>query len=67
MQVILVSSAGVERNAKIGDDEEARKKDIPIVQLNPGGARCPFSLALQVLNCCLGWSGIRPSHQWICC
>lgn len=27
----------VERNAVIGDDEVARKKDIPIVQLNPGG------------------------------
>lgn len=27
----------VERNAVIGDDEAARKKDIPIVQLNPGG------------------------------
>ncbi|GAB4820680.1 hypothetical protein N2152v2_007726 [Parachlorella kessleri] len=36
-QVVLISSAGVERNAKIGLDEEARKKDIPIVQLNPGG------------------------------
>jgi hypothetical protein len=35
-QIVLISSAGVERNAKIGDDEEARKKDIPIVQLNPG-------------------------------
>lgn len=35
-QIILISSAGVERNAKIGDDLEARKKDIPIVQLNPG-------------------------------
>ncbi|PSC71557.1 nadh:ubiquinone oxidoreductase complex i intermediate-associated 30 [Micractinium conductrix] len=35
-QLLMVSSAGVERNAKIGDDEEARKKDIPIVQLNPG-------------------------------
>ncbi len=36
-QLILVSSAAVERNANIGDDEEARKNDIPIVQLNPGG------------------------------
>ena len=33
----MVSSAGVERNALIGDDSEARKRDIPIVQLNPGG------------------------------
>lgn len=35
--VIAISSAGVERNAIIGDDAAARKKDIPIVQLNPGG------------------------------
>ena len=35
--IVLVSSAAVERNALIGDDQEARKKDIPIVQLNPGG------------------------------
>ena len=35
--LVLLSSAGVERNARIGDDVEARKKDIPIVQLNPGG------------------------------
>ena len=34
---MTVSSAAVERNAIIGDDAEARKKDIPIVQLNPGG------------------------------
>ena len=35
--VVLVSSSAVERNAAIGDDAEARKRDIPIVQLNPGG------------------------------
>ena len=35
--IVFVTSAGVERNARIGDDEVARKKDIPIVQLNPGG------------------------------
>ena len=35
-QIVLISSAGVERNAKIGDDEAARKADIPIIQLNPG-------------------------------
>lgn len=35
--IVLVSSSAVERNAVIGDDSEARKKDIPIVQLNPGG------------------------------
>ncbi|KAK9820647.1 hypothetical protein WJX81_005527 [Elliptochloris bilobata] len=36
-RIVLVSSGGVERNAVIGDDAEARKADIPIVQLNPGG------------------------------
>ena len=35
--LVLVSSAATERNALIGDDAEARKADIPIVQLNPGG------------------------------
>jgi len=35
--LVLLSSAGTERNARIGDDPELRKKDIPIVQLNPGG------------------------------
>jgi len=36
--VVMVSTAAVERNAVIGDDAAARKQDIPIVQLNPGGA-----------------------------
>eukprot|EP00899_Mesostigma_viride_P022438 jgi/Mesvir1/3379/Mv05084-RA.2 len=36
-QVVLMSTAGVERNALI-TEEEQRKADIPIVQLNPGGA-----------------------------
>lgn len=36
--LILTSTAAVERNAIIGDDEAARKADVPIVQLNPGGA-----------------------------
>lgn len=31
------NTTGVERNAIIGDDAAARKRDIPIVQLNPGG------------------------------
>eukprot|EP00878_Enallax_costatus_P001050 GHUV01001185.1.p1 GENE.GHUV01001185.1~~GHUV01001185.1.p1 ORF type:complete len:643 (+),score=165.16 GHUV01001185.1:143-2071(+) len=35
--IVAISSAGVERNAIIGDDTAARKRDIPIVQLNPGG------------------------------
>jgi len=36
-QLLLISSAGVERNARIGDDAAKRALDIPIVQLNPGG------------------------------
>ncbi|GFR43419.1 hypothetical protein Agub_g4500 [Astrephomene gubernaculifera] len=36
-QLVMISSAGVERNAIIGDDEVRRAADIPIVQLNPGG------------------------------
>lgn len=35
--LVLVGTASVERNAIIGNDEAARKADIPIVQLNPGG------------------------------
>ena len=35
--LVNVGSGGVERNAIIGDNAEARKADIPIVQLNPGG------------------------------
>ena len=40
--LVFVTSAGVERNAVIGDDEAARKADIPIVQLNPGATLTPF-------------------------
>ena len=36
-QLILVSSAGVERFARHNGDEVKRAQDIPIVQLNPGG------------------------------
>mmetsp|Transcript_26186 Transcript_26186/g.83691 ORF Transcript_26186/g.83691 Transcript_26186/m.83691 type:complete len:633 (+) Transcript_26186:205-2103(+) len=36
-QLVMMSTAGVERNARIQSDEE-RLLDIPIVQLNPGGA-----------------------------
>jgi len=35
--LVAVGSAGVERNALVGDDAERRRKEIPIVQLNPGG------------------------------
>ncbi|GIL67255.1 hypothetical protein Vafri_20690 [Volvox africanus] len=36
-QLVMISSAGVERNAIIGDDAVRRAADIPIVQLNPNG------------------------------
>lgn len=35
---VLLTSAAVERNARIGDDAVLRAADIPIVRLNPGGA-----------------------------
>jgi uncharacterized protein YbjT (DUF2867 family) len=36
--VVMLTSAAVERNARIGDGVEARAADVPIVRLNPGGA-----------------------------
>ena len=42
-------AAGVERNAKIGLDEEARKKDIPIVQVKPTCSPVPVACLCQVL------------------
>ena len=35
---VLLTSASIERNARIGDDTAARAAEIPIVRLNPGGA-----------------------------
>ena len=59
-QILLVSSAAVERNAKIGDDEEGRKKDIPIVQLNPGGTlNHKYSGEISVRGSGLSYSVIR--------
>ncbi|KAL4536080.1 hypothetical protein Ndes2437B_g05513 [Nannochloris sp. 'desiccata'] len=61
-QIVLISSAGVERNAKIGDDEEARKKDIPIVQLNPGGTlNHKYSGENAVRSSGLSYTVIRPT------
>ena len=57
----MVSSAGVERNAKIGDDEERRKADIPIVQLNPGGVLNHKSVASAGLV-----GGARTGGSWGC-
>ena len=61
-QIVLISSAGVERNAKIGDDVEARKKDIPIVQLNPGGTlNHKYSGENAVRSSGLSYTVIRPT------
>lgn len=61
-QLILVSSAGVERNAKIGNDEEARKKDIPIVQLNPGATlNHKYAGEVAVRSSGLSYAVIRPT------
>ena len=35
---VLLTSAAIERNARIGDDTALRAADVPIVRLNPGGA-----------------------------
>ena len=35
---VLLTSAAIERNARIGDDAAKRAADVPIVRLNPGGA-----------------------------
>ncbi len=48
--IVFVTSAGVERNAKIGNDETARKADIPIVQLNPGELDAPIFNALLAVH-----------------
>ena len=63
-QIVLISSAGVERNAKIGDDVEARKKDIPIVQLNPGGTlnhKYSAEIAVRSIPTGLSYTIVRPT------
>ncbi len=35
LTAVQISSAGVERNAIIGDDEVRRAQDIPIIQVGP--------------------------------
>ena len=61
-QLLLVSSAGVERNARIGDDEAARKRDIPIVQLNPGGVlNWKFAGEAAVRASGLAYCVVRPT------
>ena len=59
--IVLVSSSAVERNAIIGDDAEARKQDIPIVQLNPGGIlNFKYMGEMAVRESGLPYSIIRP-------
>ena len=61
-QLIMVSSAGVERNAIIGDDEAKRKADIPIVQLNPGGIlNHKYSGEIAVRESGLSYMIVRPT------
>lgn len=61
-QIVLISSAGVERNALVGDDEAKRKAEIPIVQLNPGGIlNHKYDGELAVRNCGLPYTVIRPT------
>jgi len=61
-QIVLISSAGVERNALVGNDEEKRKAEIPIVQLNPGGIlNHKYDGEIAVRSCGLPYSVIRPT------
>lgn len=59
--VVMVTSAGVERNAWIGDNDELRVQDIPIVQLNPTGTlNWKYKGELAVRACGLPYAVIRP-------
>ncbi len=61
-QIVLISSAGVERSALVGNDEEKRKAEIPIVQLNPGGIlNHKYDGEIAVRSCGLPYSVIRPT------
>ena len=61
-QIVLISSAGVERNALVGNDEEKRKAEIPIGQLNPGGIlNHKYDGEIAVRSCGLPYSVIRPT------
>lgn len=61
-QILLISSAGVERNALVGNDEEKRKQEIPIVQLNPGGIlNHKYSGEIAVRSCGLPYAVLRPT------
>jgi hypothetical protein len=60
-----VSSAGVERNAKIGDNFERRMKDIPIVRLNPGGTlNHKYTAELAVRASGYPYAVLRTCGEW---
>ena len=61
--LVLVSSAATERNALIGDDAEARKADIPIVQLNPGALVVVFSCAALLSTPVLDFLALCVRHK----
>ena len=60
--IVLVTSAGVERNALIETDDERRCDFMPIVQLNPGGClNYKFGGEVAVRACGLPYTVIRPT------
>ena len=46
----------MERNAKVGNDEEARKKDIPIVQVRVGARVASLSGRAASCGACVRWA-----------
>lgn len=59
-RVVAIGSAGVERNAIVGDDAKRRAKEIPIVVLNPGGVlNHKLAAEAAVRECGLPYSVIR--------
>ena len=62
VQFVMVSSAGVERNILSANDEEMRRKEIPIVRLNPGGVlNWKYFAEMALRNSGLTHSVIRPT------
>ena len=59
-QFVIVSSAGVERNAVV--TEEERKNEMPIVQLNPGGIlNWKYKGEMAVRGSGLAYTVVRPT------
>lgn len=59
-----ISSAGVERNAIIGDDEVKRMQDIPIVQVRGGGRRGTGGTQAGMGRC--GMATLRIARAGVC-